>query len=319
MSTHTFPAPPPEEKSRQFDSVISELMKGELARSTLTSLSDLDRDQTGRLRSRWSEIPLRFRIRLVRMLSEIAEENVAFDFNRVFRIGVTDNSPLVRQLAIAGLWEDRGSDLPSKFFEIVEGDPSADVRAEAAMALAAACDSVATGDSTALDRENVINRFVAIARDPSESSVVRNRCLGTVAAFGNDPRVVQLIQDSLDDDDQAIVAGAIYAMGRTANSRWLPAILAQASSEDAELRFESARAAGLIGDRSAVPELANLATDADSEVRLAAIEALGKIGGLTAVNVLRSLAADEQSESVKAIEDALDEAMLTVDPIGRLS
>jgi HEAT repeats len=319
MSIPTFPAPHRSDNLQRFVSVIDDLLNGKFARSTLIALSDLDRAQLARLHARWGEIPEGHRIRLLRLLCELSAESVMFDFNRVFRLALKDASPLVRQLGIGGLWEDTGSDLPTILFDVLETDPSEDVRAQAALALADTCDSLAAGDMAILDKETVVDRLVSIARNAGESAAVRTRCLGTVAAFGDDPRVVRLIQETLANEDQALVAAAIYALGRTSNVRWLPRILEHVSSEDAELRFESARAAGLIGDASVVPDLAELARDQDDEVRGAAIDALGKIGGPAAIRVLRLLASGDQSENANEISFALQEALVAIDPIGRPS
>ena len=51
--------------------------------------------------------------------------------------------------------------------------------------------------------------------------------------------------------------------------------LAQVESEDPEIRFEAARAAGLLGSTDALPVLLQAARDDDAEVRHVAIGALG--------------------------------------------
>jgi HEAT repeat protein len=319
MTSHTSPEIPLSGNSNSLASAIDAIAGGEFSRSRLATLSDLDRSRAAYLRERWQDIPEQQRHALLLALAELADQSLEFNFNRVFRIALDDPSPVIRQLAIADLWEDEGSDLPPTYVRLVQHDPSDDVRAAAADALSAACDAIADGQPSELDPEALIDLFSTLVEDPAESPIVRRRSLGTVASFGNDPRVEALIRLGLDDDDQTVVAGSIFAMGRTANDRWLPEIVEFMTSEDAELRFEAARAAGRIGDAGVVPELSELVYDPDEEVRLAAIEALGAIGGPAAVRVLRQIKQDEDFEELEMIDDAIDAALLSVDPLQRQS
>ncbi|MDQ3779688.1 MAG: HEAT repeat domain-containing protein, partial [Chloroflexota bacterium] len=104
-------------------------------------------------------------------------------------------------------------------------------------------------------------------------------------------------------------------MGRTADPRWLPRVSAEFANEDAELRFEAARAAGELGDVDTIPTLIDLAQDEDVEVRHAAIGAIGRIGGREAARVLRRLAEDAPESDGDAIEDAIHEADTSLDPL----
>jgi HEAT repeat protein len=86
-------------------------------------------------------------------------------------------------------------------------------------------------------------------------------------------------------------------------------------SPDEEMRFEAARASGELGDDRAVLALADLAVEEDTEVRQAAIGALGKIGGTSAVNALRRLSRSVGSADAEAVQDALEEALVSVDSL----
>src|SRR4051794_35992129 len=97
-------------------------------------------------------------------------------------------------------------------------------------------------------------------------------------------------------------------MGRTLDRRWLDILIEELESEDAEMRYEAARATGAIGDVQAVQSLSKLALDEDDEVRQEAIMALGRIGGPRAERVLRSLAEDASQSDREAIAEALGEA-----------
>jgi HEAT repeat protein len=317
MTTPTSPEPLPSAEPGNLAPAIDAIAGGEFSRSRLAALSDLDRNRAAYLRERWLEIPDTERHALMLALAELADESLDFNFNRVYRIALEDSNPVIRQLAIADLWEDSGRDLPLTYVQLLRSDPSDDVRAAAAAALFTACDAIAGGESDVLDREMLIELFSSLIEDPAESPLVRRRSLGAVAAFDADPRVGELIRLGLDDEDQTVVAGAVYAMGRTSSDRWLPELFEYIKSEDAELRFEAARAAGLLGEADIVPELAELVYDPDAEVRAVALEALGSIGGPAAIRALRQVEQDEELEELELVDGALDAALLTVDPLER--
>lgn len=319
MTTPTSPDRPSEGASDRLAPTIDAIVGGDFSRSRLAALSDLDRTRAAYLRQHWLTIPTTERHALMLALAELADESVEFNFNRVYRIALDDPDAVIRQLAVADLWEDEGRDLARIFVRMLSADPSDDVRAAAADALSATTDAIADGSSAAMDREEIIDLLSPIIEDPSESPIVRRRSLGAVAAFGDDPRVSELIRIALDEDDQTLVAGAIHAMGRTASAQWLPDLAEFLQSEDAELRFEAARAAGSIGEQDIVPDLAELVYDADTEVRSAALEALGEIGGPAAIRVLRQAEQDEEFEEPEILDDALDAALLTVNPLERQS
>ncbi len=319
MTTPIFPDRLPEAGAGSLAPTIEAIAGGDFSRSRLTALSDLDRARAGVLRRHWLDIPTTERHALLLALAELAGQSVEFNFNRVFRIALTDPDAVIRQLAIGDLWEDEGADLAEIFIDLVEHDASDDVRAAAADALSTVADAIVDGESSPVERLRLTELFCAIVEDLTESPLVRRRALGAVAAFDDDPRIPALIRIALDDDDQALVAGAIFAMGRTARAVWIPELIEFMQSEDAELRFEAARAAGLIGDEDAVPELAELVYDPDAEVRAAAIEALGTIGGAAAIRILRTVESDDAFEEGDEVDDALDAALLTVNPLERRS
>lgn len=319
MTTPTSPGRLPSTDSGSLASTIDAIVGGDFSRSRLVALSDLDRSKAAFLRQHWLDIPPTERNALLLALSELAEESLDFNFNRVYRVALGDPDPVIRQLAIVDLWEDEGGDLPRIYVRLLQDDPSDDVRAAAAGALATVSDAVADGESDVLDADELIELFGSLIEDAAESPSVRRRSLGAVAAFSKVPRIDELIRLALNDDDQAVVAGAVFAMGRTASDKWIPDLLEFMQSEDAELRFEAARAAGLIGEADTVPELSELVYDSDAEVRAAAIEALGLIGGPAAIRVLRQVEQDEDIEDPESVDDALEAALLTDNPLERQS
>ncbi|MGH2561393.1 MAG: HEAT repeat domain-containing protein [Thermomicrobiales bacterium] len=152
------------------------------------------------------------------------------------------------------------------------------------------------------------DELVAIAADAGQPSLVRRRALESTAVFGALPDMIELIRAAYDGDDDGLRAGALYAMGRTLDRRWLNVLLAELESPDAEMRYEAARACGELGDASAVESLARCGLDNDAEVRQAAITALGRIGSNAAARALRVLAETARPADREAFDEALDEA-----------
>ena len=84
---------------------------GDLSQTWLARFSDLSRDGVGTFENEWPALPETVRIDVVRRLDELSEERVELNFGRALRVALDDPSPVVRQLAIAGLWEDDSADL----------------------------------------------------------------------------------------------------------------------------------------------------------------------------------------------------------------
>ncbi|MGD9101105.1 MAG: HEAT repeat domain-containing protein, partial [Anaerolineae bacterium] len=103
--------------------------------SLLYGLSKLESEEVERLRGAWPLIPLARRRRLVKELIEIAETNFEVDFDAVFRWGLQDDDPEVREASIEGLWENEEPALMTEFLHLLQNDPSIPVRAAAALAL----------------------------------------------------------------------------------------------------------------------------------------------------------------------------------------
>jgi HEAT repeat protein len=289
---------------------------GEVAAPDVVLLSDMDRAGAGRFTAAWQGLPEPVRRQVVRWMVDLAEDRIELNFGRALRVAVEDASAVVRQLAIAGLWEDEGRDLPTLLLIALREDPSQDVRAEAAQVLGRTAARAGAGEDIGLDADRLRDILVAVAADETEPEMVRRRALEAVSPLGeDDEEIADLIVEAYEGDDSGLRAGAVYAMGRTLNSRWLETVRAELSSDDAELRYEAARASGELGDDAALSDLAALAGDGDAEVRTAAIAALGQIGGRGGLRILRQLADDPDPVDAEAVEAALEEALVSVDPL----
>jgi HEAT repeat protein len=90
-------------------------------------------------------------------------------------------------------------------------------------------------------------------------------------------------------------------------------VIDEMSSPIVEMRLEAARAAGEIGDKSAIPEVIELTSDEDLEVRLVAVTALGRLGGDIPRRFLEDIIADPD---MKELHEVATEALEDVDWLG---
>ena len=88
---------------------ISALREGDLSQTQVARLSDLSRVNARELATAWESIPEGNRVDLVRRFDELSEERVELNFGRALKVALGDRSAVVRQLAVAGLWEDESS------------------------------------------------------------------------------------------------------------------------------------------------------------------------------------------------------------------
>ena len=303
-----------EKRARSLADAIAAIRGGDLGVTPLARLSDLSREGVKTLAAAWPSIPEETREALVRRCEELTEERVDLDFRRALRVALDDASPVVRQLAISALWEDESRDLLARLRGLFADDPSPDVRAAAAAALERFASQGALGELDAGATEDLRARLLATARDEHAAYGVRRRALEALGPFAADEEIAAAIADAYASEDHGLQCSAVYAMGRSHDARWLPAILEQLQGDEPELRFEAARAAGALGSSDALPALLSAAGDDDAEVRHTAIGAIGQIGGRGAVRALERLADDAGEADLELIEAALDDANTLLEP-----
>ena len=137
-------------------------------------------------------------------------------------------------------------------------------------------------------------------------------CLKSLAYSGQDD-VEEMILEAYKGDDPTMQVSAVFAMGRNANKRWHPFVLAELSSAEDTIRFEAVRASGELGIKSAVPDLIDLLGESDVELRDSAIWALGQIGGQQAQRALRACSKSDDEELREAALESLAELELFAD------
>ena len=274
--------------------------------ASLHHFSSLGAKDVVRVREIWPCLPVGSRRRLITRLVELAEADFEVDFGAIFRLGLGDEDAEVRAAAIKGLWEDKDVRLVPLLVARLREDRAVTVQAAAATSLGRFILMGELGKTRPGPRATAYEALLATCQATDEHIEVRRRALESLAYVGNET-VAELIREAYAAPEEEVRISAVFAMGRSADTRWARHVQQQLFSPNPELRYEATRACGEIQLREAVPELEELADDVDPEVREAALWALGQIGGDKAREILEHYCLAENEATRAAAEAALDE------------
>lgn len=271
----------------------------------LHRLSDLDPADASLLAETWPKVSRRRREAL---LEDLEEHHMADDllcFEEVGRLALKDKNPSVRTRAINILREYELVDLIPIFIDMAEHDPDEEVRAGATAALGTYVymGEVEDISSSKLKRveECLLNLYSG-----SDTQLVRRRALEALG-YSSLKEVVNFINDAYASHDVDWLSTALFAMGRSANSHWIPHVLKMLTHAHPGIRAEAASAAGELEIAEAVPALLELLEDSDLDVRMASIWALSQVGGKGVREALESqLQTTDDDEEADQIESALE-------------
>lgn len=302
------------EKEKSFDDVLEELFSAEqLPIQELYRLSDMQAKEWARFQEGWQKVPDERRQVIVRHLADICEDNFVVDFAPIFRQGLEDSVAAVRIAALDGLWDSTDLRLLPTITQLMQSDPNMEVRTAAAGALGHYVLLAEWGQLPEKILPNLVGTMLGEYEKEDTAVSVRRVLLEGLGAADH-PRINDLIAEAYEDGDQATQMSAVFAMGNTADRRWTVTVLGEMESPYEEMRAETARAAGSIGNSDFVPKLAELAYDEDLAVRVTAVTALGHIGGDDVQRILANMLDDpeveEIDEVVEAVEEALEEAAM---------
>lgn len=297
-----------QKNERSFSSVLTALFTAEpVPIHLLYRLSDMSESEFHEFDREWPNVNPERREVIVRHLADISEENYIVDFGPVFAYMLDDEAAGVRAAALDGVWDSTDTRLIEPIVMLMQRDESGLVRAAAARALA---HFVLLGEWGQIDRSQtrpIVEALLAEHERPAASLDVKRATLEALAA-ADDPRVADAIISAYDDGPFELQLSAIFAMGGSADQRWLPIIQEELSSPSPDMRAEAAQAAGAIGSADMIDSLETLLDDEELEVAIAAVYALGQIGGDRAFGLLSDLSeSSENDELVDAVDDALEE------------
>ncbi len=280
------------------------IIEKSLLNASLADLSNLNSGELAYFDQVWAGIEAAQRRKIISRLVELAEENFELNFDSIFKNRLKDPDASVRAKAIEGLWEDEETVLISPFIKMLNEDKSEEVQAAAAKALSKYAMLAELKKLGPYSSERVSQALLAILSDKTKPKEVWRRALEAAAPLTL-PEVKQAINEAYKSSDIKLKNSALYAMGRSCDSSWLPTLINELSSPRADTRYEAAGACGEICDEEAVPHLIKLTQDNDPEVQQAAILALGKIGGNKAKQyLLKCLNSPDETVS-EAAEQAL--------------
>jgi HEAT repeat protein len=286
--------------------LLEELKSAQMPQQeTLYLLSNLDAEDAARVCDVWPNLPVELRQRLVALLMGIAEADFEVDFGTVFRIGLQDADAQVRTTAVEGLWEDQDVRLVPPLIERLQ-DEAMHVRAAAATSLGRFVLLGELGKIRPDPFSRAYEALLAVCQDVNERYEVRRRALESLS-YVDTENVVALIHAAYEAPQEKMRVSAVFAMGRSADTRWAPQVKQELFSPNPELRYEAARACGELQLSDTVAELEELTEDVDPEVQEAALWALGQVGGDKARQILHHYCGSDSEATRTAAEAALEE------------
>ena len=299
------------------DNYFSELTDPEIVikQSGLLQLSGLAGSEIIELLGVWSTIPTERRREIVDRMTELVEDNLDLDFASVFRACLRDKDDQVRAKAARGLEDSDDRTIIRPLIDLLLKDDSLEVRASAAVSLGKFAVMAQDGKVLKRDGERIRVALMEVIDRDDESLETRRRAIESVASF-NSPQVEQIIKEAYDDGNPELKQSAIYAMGQSSDSAWMPIVIQETQSSDPAIRYEAATACGNLGEEDTVPHVIALLNDDDSLVQLASVRALGAIGGSLSKRALQQclLMGDDAIE--EAAKNALEEIEFDDDPMG---
>jgi HEAT repeat protein len=282
--------------------------------SKLVYLSALNGEELEFLAEIWTKTDLGRRQEIVSQLLHLSEVDFGLDFSAVFVVSLGDPDETIRAQAVAGLDGEDNYLLIKPLVHVLKEDISAKVRAAAAMALGKFALQGELDNLPSHYREKVYNSLLEILDSKTELIEVKRRALEAISPFSL-PRVKELIETAYQTDNIKLRASAVYAMGRNCDVAWLPTLLAELNSQEAEIRYEAASACGELCAEKAVPRLVEMTENENQQVEEAAIKALGEIGSEQAKQALSKLAKNPQPSIRDAAKSALKEIQHCEDPL----
>jgi HEAT repeat protein len=295
------------EEKIDFNEVIDALLDSSntFPAKFLSRLSDLEDMELEQLTETWPKCTLLRRERLLEDLEQLADSSYIVNFDQVFKLGLEDENPQVRLIAIRGLWENDDLSTAITLMKILNTDPDPDVCAQAVNGLGK---FVFLGELEELDKglAKQITQILIDVCNSEEPEIIRRRAIEALG-FSSHPQAAALIETAYNKKKENWLVSALIAMGRSANNQWVPQIIENLSHEDGEIRLEAAQSAGLLGAQETTSHLLQMIDDPEEDVKLAAIWALSEIGGMDARAALEGLLKNSRDENeIEFLEEALE-------------
>jgi HEAT repeat protein len=278
----------------------------------LQRFNDLDKADLKALATTWPKIEPSRRRALLEDLEDLTDADTLMLIDDVAQLGLEDPEAGVRVVAIRILWESADLNLVPYLLRTLEKDPSPEVRCEAASALG---NFIYLGELEEINAKvhHQIEDHLLKVTQGEDVPAVRQRALEALG-FSSRDEVHALIQKAYDSREADWMASALFAMGRTYDQTWEPAVRREMRSPSAKVQLEAVRAAGELNLEPARRALLDMLEDegTDSEIRGAAIWSLSQIGGEEVRETLETMLEEtDDEEEVELLETALENLSLT--------
>lgn len=281
----------------------------------LNRFSDLQPEDQEALGAIWLNIDTQRRINLLEDLEVLLESDTVLLFDEISQLALKDPEGQVRTIAVRLQAENPKESRARVFMHMAEKDKDEFVRAAAVSSLG---QYIYLGELDKITQETlhlVEDKLFSIVNG-KDTDLVRRRALESVG-FSSREETVPLIEKAYLHKDTGWVASALFAMGRSMDSRWEKEVMGNLDSSDPELSFEAIRAAGKMEIQAARPRLLKMLTrydELDEDVRGAVIWSLSEIGGEGVRKKLESLLEElDDDDEVEFLEEALENLEFTED------
>jgi HEAT repeat protein len=278
----------------------------------LHEFSDLTPENLQALLETWPAVSVARKRSLLEDLETLHEADTLVSFDVLAKPLLRDADPQVRAAAIRLLWECEDTDLIPAFIEILERDSDSQVQATAATALG---QFIYLGELEEISQallQQVEEHLLEAVNNQTNAVLVRRRALEALGASSR-PEIPALIEAAYDRPGPDWKISALFAMGRSGDTRWEKLVLANLRASNDEIRLEAVRAAGELELTSARASLLDaLEDEEDADIRREIIWALSKIGGPgIQERLLELLDAEEDEDEADFLEEALDNLAFT--------
>jgi HEAT repeat protein len=138
--------------------------------------------------------------------------------------------------------------------------------------------------------------------------LVRRRALESLG-YACHPEIPDFIRRAYDSNDEEWLQSALFAMGRSCDSKWTDSVLRMFDHPDSVVRYEAIRAAGELEAEAAREPLFDLLEEGtdDDDIYYAAIWSLSKIGGEGVRSLIEiALEETEDLDDIRFLEEALE-------------
>lgn len=272
----------------------------------LKYFSDLSSEQESMLAERWPQLENSRKISLLEDLEDRSERDTLVDFTCTGKVALKDEDEAVREAALRLLWDCEDKGFIHTFVNILRTDASHRVRSVAASLLGRFV-LLGETDELGIEDKTRVEEALIESHQVDNDKLVKRRALESLGYSGRE-EISQLIHDAMSTKDTDWIASGLYAMGRSADTKWADVILQYLQNPAPAIREEAVRAAGELQLNSTSEILLDmLEQEEDDDVKFAIIWALSQIGGEGVREALvKQAEMIDDEEYLDFIEKALD-------------